>query len=110
MMTHVHCIAVVATIALFHMTTCQAQSDNRDESKVLPYTLPDPLVAEDGTRIETAEAWREVRRPEILNVFTEQVYGRSPPRPEKFAFEVVSESDDALGGRATRKEVNVWFT
>jgi hypothetical protein len=54
--------------------------------------------------------WRTKRRPEILRLFTEQVYGKSPPRPQEVPFEVISVDDNALGGKAIRKEVNVWFT
>ena len=39
---------------------------NYDESKVRPYTLPDPLVLANGTRVRGAATWRKQRRPEIL--------------------------------------------
>jgi hypothetical protein len=54
---------------------------NYDESRVPEYTLPDPLVCEDGTVVDHPELWREKRRPEILELFQTQVYGRSPGRP-----------------------------
>jgi len=44
------------------------QEANTDESRVLPYTLPDPLVTFDGQRITTPHGWWEVRRPEIMAV------------------------------------------
>jgi len=82
---------------------------NYDESKIPPYTLPDPLVAADGTRITTPELWVQKRRPEILQMFEELVYGHAPGRPEKLKFEVRSVARDALGGMATRKEVSILF-
>ena len=46
-----------------------------------PYrTLPDALVADDGTRVTSPETWRRTRRPEILRMFTEQVFGRGGGR------------------------------
>jgi len=87
-----------------------AQEANYDESKVGEYTLPDPLVLTNGEPVTDAETWRAKRRPELLTLFQEQVYGRSPPRPAEFAWEVTSVTDDALGGKATRKEIDVWFT
>ena len=45
---------------------------NTDESKVLPYTLPDPLRCDDGSRVTTAAEWPN-RREEILEVFRSQV-------------------------------------
>ena len=32
---------------------------NYDESKIPPYTLPDPLVMADGKQVTTAKMWRE---------------------------------------------------
>ena len=57
-----------------------AQSDfvaNYDESKVPEYTLPDPLRAEDGSQIETAEQWQNKRRGEVLALTGENGAGKS---------------------------------
>ncbi|MBX6313987.1 MAG: acetylxylan esterase [Isosphaeraceae bacterium] len=87
----------------------QAPDINYDESRVPAYTLPDPLKMADGTVVRDAEAWRSRRRPEILRLFETQVYGRAPGRPAGLAFKVTSEDKNALGGKATRKEVAVLF-
>lgn len=50
---------------------------NYDESKIPEYTLPDPLVMQDGTPVETAEQWTEKRRPELLNLFAEEMFGKA---------------------------------
>jgi hypothetical protein len=83
---------------------------NYDESKVPAYTLPDPLVAADGERITTAETWRGKRRPEILRLFETQVYGRAPGKPDNMTFEVAAQQHNALDGKATCKQVVVYFT
>ena len=83
---------------------------NYDESKVPKYTLPDPLVTEDGKKVTSAEMWRTKRRPEILRLFQTHVYGRAPGRPEKMTFKVFDSGAKALGGVATRKQVTVFFT
>src|SRR5262249_4598543 len=77
-----------------------ANEANYDEAQVPPYTLPDPLVLANGDRVTDAEIWRTKRRPELLELFEEQVYGRSPPRPAEFAWEVATTDDQALGGKA----------
>ena len=103
----------VALLVLALAARAQAQDDfepNYDEDKVPNFTLPDPLVLSDATKVADAQTWRTKRRPEILQLFTEQVYGRSPPRVDVVPFEVAAVDDDALGGKAIRKEVNVWFT
>lgn len=82
---------------------------NYDESRVAPYTLPDPLVAANGMRIATADEWNRVRRPELFALFEREVYGKVPPAPGDEWFETRSADRSALGGGATRKEVRVHF-
>ena len=52
---------------------------NYDESKVKPFTLPDPLVSSDGTRVKDAAAWRK-RRAEIVRLYETEIYGRIPEK------------------------------
>lgn len=86
------------------------QEANYDESKVPQYTLPDPLICADGTPVQDARTWRQKRRPEILQLFEENVYGKAPGKPQSMTFMTTSVNKDALGGLATRKEVTVYFT
>lgn len=80
---------------------------NYDESKVLPYTLPDPLVCFDGQPVRDVKAWREIRRPEILAAFETNVYGRIPELALRMKY-VTRESDaQALGGIATRRQIEI---
>jgi hypothetical protein len=53
---------------------------NFDESKVPPYSLPDPLVLNNGKKVTTAEMWWKQRRPEIVEDFDREVYGRMPAK------------------------------
>ena len=86
------------------------QQANYDESKVPAYTLPDPLVCSDGAKVTDADAWRQKRRAEVFRLFEEQMYGRSPGKPQFMTFMTTSVSKNALNGTATRKEVSVYFT
>jgi hypothetical protein len=81
-----------------------------DEAKVPKYTLPDPLVLAGGEKVADAKTWRERRRPELLRLFETHVYGRSPGRPKEMSFEVTSVDKQALGGKAIRKQVSVYFS
>lgn len=88
-----------------------AAPPNYDESKVGTLPLPDPLRCSDGTLVGDAQAWRERRRPELLECFASEVYGRTPAgRPAAMRWKTTSLDPAALGGRATRKEITVWFT
>lgn len=81
-----------------------------DETKVPPYTLPDPLLLNDGRRVTDTVTWRTQRRAELLELFSAHEYGRTPGgRPAAMHWEVAV-ARDALGGRATRKQVTIWFT
>src|SRR5947209_1027385 len=83
---------------------------NYDEGKVPKYTLPDPLVSADGTKVADVKTWETKRRPEILGLYETHVYGKAPGRPKGMTFEVRSIDKNALGGKAIRKEVVVYFT
>jgi hypothetical protein len=84
---------------------------NYDERKVPEYTLPDPLLMSNGTKVADAQTWKTMRRPEILELFRTHVYGRSPiGRPKSMAFEVFDLDRQALSSLATRKQVKVSFT
>jgi len=81
-----------------------------DEAKVPPYTLPDPLVCQDGTRVTDVRTWREKRRPELLRLFESEEYGKTLlGKPEAMRFVVREEKKDALGGKATRLRVGILF-
>lgn len=81
---------------------------NYDESQVPQYTLPDPLVAQNGQPITTAEQWRQQRRPELLQLFAEQMYGQVPPGMAEVTVSAkVRETGETLNGRAIRKQVEL---
>ena len=80
---------------------------NYDEAKVPAYTLPDPLAASDGTAVTDPDTWFRVRRPELVDLFATHVYGRIPQKPCDLHFDVFEASDDALDGRAKRRQVRI---
>jgi hypothetical protein len=83
---------------------------NSDESKVVPYTLPDPLVLENGKPVRDAATWFNQRRPEILHLFETQVFGRTPTKKLPVRYVVTSVDKNALGGAAIRKQITAYFT
>ena len=90
-------------------TGAQAQSANYDESKVTVYTLPDPLVFNNGKPVRSGRDWRH-RREEILELFRTQVYGHSPKPPKRLSFDLFNIDKNALGGKAIRKQVTIYFS
>lgn len=76
-----------------------------------PVDLPKLLEGRDGRRIATAEDWEKVRRPEILDFFTCNVYGIRPvERPNDLRFESIGEDLDMPGIDAIRKRVRISFS
>lgn len=83
---------------------------NYDESKVPEYTLPDPLVFQDGSPVKTSADW-EKRRIELLDLFAETVYGKTPVgRPADMWFELRKKVDHFLNGKATMEEIRIHFS
>ena len=74
-----------------------ANAANFDESKVRPYSLPDPLVLKNGKRVKTAKMWWKLRRPEIAEAFDREVYGRAPRNTPKVNWEVTGSIKENAG-------------
>ena len=100
-------LTVAALFASMKNSSAQPAGFNYDESKVKPYSLPDPLLLDNGRRVTTSRQWENQRRPELLELFTEEMYGRSPGKPRRVKGEVTSMDKSALGGKAIRKEVTI---
>lgn len=73
---------------------------NFDESKVTPYPpLPDPLRFNEGGKATTAKEWWTKRRPEIVETFDREIYGRAPRSAPAMRWEVkstVQEDNDGI--------------
>src|SRR5688500_5606688 len=83
-------------------------SANYDPSKANPFpNLPDPLTLKDGRKVTTARMWWKERRPEIVEDFEREVYGRVPQNVPKVTWSVVSNVMDGLVGnlRANGKQL-----
>ncbi|WKN42562.1 alpha/beta hydrolase family protein [Tunicatimonas pelagia] len=101
----------LVSLSLFS-SNMSAQPDfkpNYDENKVPAYTLPNPLVFENGDAVKNQADWQQ-RRTEILQLFSSQVYGKTPSQSLDLRTKTLSTNQKVLGGKATRKEVRVFFT
>jgi hypothetical protein len=64
---------------------------NYDESKANPYpNLPEVLTLQNGQRVLTAVTWWNQRRPEIVEDFDREVYGRVPASVSKVTWSLTS--------------------
>lgn len=64
---------------------------NYDEANANPYPkLPDPLVLKNGKKVTSAKVWWNQRRPEIVEDFDREIYGRVPKVTPKVKWELVN--------------------
>jgi len=93
---------------LLHITSLRRGADGRntqapnaanyDESKANPYpNLPEPLVLKNGRKVTSAAMWWNQRRPEIVEDFDREVYGRAPKDTPKVKWEVTSTTSEMNG-------------
>lgn len=82
---------------------------NYQESKVPEYTLPDVLTSFDGQKITSTSEWEQIRKPEIIKFFEQNIYGEipTPMYPIEKSFEFLSEDKTILDGLCTRKEIQI---
>ena len=74
---------------------------NYDEQLANPYKdLPDPLTLHDGGKVTTRQMWWQRRRPEIVEMFEREVYGRVPKDVPKVTWAVIASEREMVGGIA----------
>ncbi|MEO6313486.1 MAG: hypothetical protein ABIU63_03835 [Chitinophagaceae bacterium] len=82
--------------------TKAANAANADEAKINTYTLPDPLVLKNGKPVTSASMWWQKRRPEIVEDFNKEIYGRLPAVTPKITWEVITSTDTTIGTVAAK--------
>ena len=66
----------LSTWLLFSLSgTSQQVQTLYDATKVPSYSLPDALVLRSGEKVRDAKTWTARRRPEILAIYGEEVFG-----------------------------------
>jgi hypothetical protein len=95
-------------MTLLHMTEMRHGADqnnkespyfvNYDEARANSYPkLPDPLRLKNGKRVTTAKNWWKLRRPEIVEDFDREIYGRVPKNAPKVTWEVTTTTQGGFG-------------
>jgi hypothetical protein len=80
---------------------------NYSEEKIPFYTLPDLFTSDAGLQITSSDLWYKTRRPELIELFRSNIYGRIPETPYNETFIVLQSNGKAMEGAATRKEVEI---
>lgn len=82
------------------------------ESDVPKYELPDILIDFDGSIIKTVNHWENTRRPEVIEFFADNIYGKVPipSDPIVESFELISEDTAHMEGLCTKRELRITLT
>ncbi|WP_439555627.1 dienelactone hydrolase family protein, partial [Dyadobacter sp.] len=96
-------------LPVLFLFTCltPSRAQNYDEAKVPAYTLPPVLQTTAGKEVKNKNLWEKSRRPEILRLFEDNIYGQMPTAIDSSRYLVVKEDKSAMGGNATLKEVAI---
>ena len=71
---------------------------NYDESKANPYPeIPELMKTNSGKKVKTAKQWYEVRRPEIIEDFEREVYGRLPENIPSVTWTITAQEIETVG-------------
>ena len=71
---------------------------NYDEAKANPWPVwPDPLTFAGGGKVKSASDWWTKRRPELLEMFEHEIYGRIPATAPTVTWTVQTVDHEVLG-------------
>lgn len=78
---------------------------NYDDAKANEYKLPNPLVLKNGKSVKDAATWWKQRRPEILNDYLTEIFGKIPDNTPTVSFAPTGTDSTVLAGKAVRKTI-----
>ena len=105
-----HFVSLFLTLWCVMSMYAQQRNVNQDESKVPVFDLPEVLRCSNGERVTSVEQWEKTRRPELVSLFAQQIYGipfilnRSEV---EIKYETMTENPNALNGKAICKQVKI---
>lgn len=77
----------------------ESKHPNYDELTANPYPFyPEVLVTNDGRPVTSAKIWNKVRRPEIVKMFEDEVYGHIPANVPGVEWKVTKEEKKDFKG------------
>ncbi|HZK97393.1 MAG TPA: acetylxylan esterase [Prolixibacteraceae bacterium] len=96
---------ILIILIVLMLFTVSVQAQNYDESKVPEYVLPDVLKTTSGNVVDNKAMWEKVRRPEVLQLFENNVYGQMPKSFDSIRYSITNKDASAMNGKAQLKQV-----
>ena len=79
-----------------------------DEDAIPHFVLPEVLVCDDGSKVKTADDWTSKRRPELLQLFADEMFGNVPRAAQNLVVtSKVVEEGEVMAGKAVRRQVEL---
>lgn len=100
-------LALAFLLVCVFMLSAQNTAHQAGSETILYPNLPDPQMTEAGEKVLDVLIWENTRRGEILTVFTQEVYGRSPKAGEFRSTSTVLSTTPIANGTAVRKMVQI---
>jgi len=83
------------------------EKTNYRERDVPEYSLPEILISTERDTVHTVEVWETIRRPEILQLFEQHVYGTIPRDFDNIAFHQVQVEENPYPDISILKQVDI---
>ncbi len=79
------------------------------KKELLALELPENLRLINGKKVRRAKKWESKRRPELLALFENLVYGKIPGELDYSSVDAIEEGNNAISNKAIRKQVLLTF-
>lgn len=102
-------ILLILSVAIIPLLWGQTPKTISTEAEVPPYKIPELLTANNGEIVTSVKDWEKIRRPEILYLLEKEQYGKVPGHLKISKIRVLEFDDQAMGGKAIRKQILLTF-
>lgn len=82
---------------------------NYDEAKTGTWQLPCLLTLQNGDTVTNSNDWMQKRRPEIIDLYKTEQFGKAPPRVKR-GVNLFEPSTITRDGKAIRKQITIYLT
>jgi hypothetical protein len=93
-------------IILFFVSYLVNEKVTQDKQNKIFSEIPQLFICNDGNKVKSIYGWENKRRPELLSLFEEHMYGKTPDNIDSVTFKIVSQKS-ILDGMATLKQIEL---
>lgn len=97
----------LSNLIILFAIALNATAQNYDEQAVPRYVLPPLLLTNNGKVVHNKGEWEKVRRPEILRLFEDNIYGQMPQDFDSIKYVPVGHEMEAMNGKAVLKQMDI---